>query len=234
MRALVITPTYNEYANLARLASAVLRAAPVDLLVVDDDSPDGTGRLADSLARESGGRVHVIHRPGKQGLGTAYVAGFRWGLERRYEFFFEMDGDFSHAPDDLPRFLAAAAGADVVLGSRYVPGGATPDWPWSRRLLSRGGSLYARTLLGLPFRDLTGGFKCFTRRALEGIQLDGIRANGYGFQIEMTWRCHRAGMRIREIPITFRDRVEGQSKMSGQIVREAMAMVWRLRAEARA
>lgn len=229
MRALVITPTYNERDNLQRLVPAVLSSAPVDHLVVDDGSPDGTGRLADQLARESRGRVHVLHRPGKLGLGTAYLDGFRWGLERGYEFLLEMDCDFSHDPTDLPRFLAAAADADVVLGSRWVPGGATPDWPLRRRWLSRGGSFYARRLLNVGYRDLTSGYKCFRRRALESIDLGAVRANGYGFQIEMTWRCHQAGMRIREIPIVFRDRALGESKMSSHIVWEAMGMVWRLR-----
>ncbi|NLC56586.1 MAG: polyprenol monophosphomannose synthase [Armatimonadetes bacterium] len=229
MRSLVIIPTYNERENLAQLAAAALQAAPVDLLIVDDNSPDGTGHLADCLARESGGRVSVLHRPGKQGLGTAYLTGFRWGLERDYQFLLEMDCDFSHDPADLPRLLAAAADADVVLGSRYVPGGATPDWPWPRRVLSRGGSLYARQILGLGYRDLTGGFKCFRRRALELLDLESIRANGYAFQIEMTWRCHLAGLRIVEIPIVFHDRRVGQSKMSRQIVWEAIGTVWRMR-----
>lgn len=233
MQALVIVPTYNERTNLMRLVPAVLAAAPVDILVVDDNSPDGTGQLADDLAVEHAGRVHVLHREGKQGLGTAYLAGFRWGLRHGYDYLFEMDCDFSHPPEALPRFLEAIRHADVVLGSRYVPGGATPDWPRRRRLLSQGGSFYARTVLGLPYRDLTGGFKCFRRTALQSLDLEGIRTSGYGFQIEMTWRCHRAGLTILEIPITFRDRVEGQSKMSGKIVREALAMVWQLRREGR-
>ncbi|HHX40714.1 MAG TPA: polyprenol monophosphomannose synthase [Armatimonadetes bacterium] len=229
MRAVVITPTYNERENLQRLVPAVLNTAPVDHLIVDDSSPDGTGQLADELARASRGRVHVLHRPGKQGLGTAYIEGFRWGLERGYELILEMDCDFSHDPADLPRFIAAASDADVVLGSRWIAGGAAPDWPWQRRWLSRGGSFYARRLLNVPYRDLTSGYKCFRRRALERIDLGSVQANGYGFQIEMTWRCHQAGMRVREIPIVFRDRTLGESKMSSQIVWEAMGMVWRLR-----
>jgi dolichol-phosphate mannosyltransferase len=233
MRALVVTPTYNERANLVRMAPAVLRAAPVEMLIVDDNSPDGTGELADSLARESHGRIHVLHREGKQGLGTAYVTGFRWGLQRRYDLLIQMDCDFSHNPDDLPRFLAAAEQADVVIGSRYVAGDDTPDWPWTRRVLSRSGSLYARSVLGLPYQDLTGGYKCFRRQALDRIGLESVHASGYGFQIEMNWRCHQAGLRIAEIPIVFNDRVEGQSKMSGRIVLEAMGLVWRLRRESR-
>lgn len=232
MRALVIVPTYNEFENLGRLVPAVLRSAPADLLVVDDASPDGTGHLADRLAREHAGRVHVLHRAGKQGLGTAYIDGFRWGLQRDFQFLMEMDCDFSHRPEDLPRLLSAAASADVVLGSRYVPGGDTPGWPWTRRLLSRGGSAYAGRVLGLPYHDLTGGFKCFARRALERINLSGIRSTGYGFQIEMTWRCHQAGLRILEVPIVFQERAAGESKMSGRIVWEAMGMVWGLRREA--
>jgi dolichol-phosphate mannosyltransferase len=230
LSALVVVPTYNERDNLEPLVGAVLeQSADLSLLVVDDNSPDGTGALADRLRHAWPGRIDVLHRPGKLGLGTAYIAGFKWALARGYDYIVEMDADFSHDPTSLPRLLDAARQSDLALGSRYVPGGGTPDWSLSRRIISRGGSLYARTILGLPVRDLTGGFKCFRRRTLEALDLDAVRSEGYAFQIELTYRVFQLGGRIAEIPITFADRRVGQSKMSGRIVREAMVAVWRMR-----
>ena len=229
-QALVIIPTYNERENIARIIDAALAQDPsVNVLVVDDGSPDGTGQIADGIAAGSR-RVHVLHRPQKQGLGTAYVSGFRWALERDFEYIFEMDADFSHDPRHLPEFLAAAQDADVVRGSRYLSGRVTVvNWPMSRLLLSYGANIYARIVTGLGLWDLTGGFKCWRRKVLAAIDLNLIRSNGYAFQIEMTVRAWRKGFRIREIPIVFTDRTEGRSKMSGHIVREAIWMVWRLR-----
>lgn len=226
---LIVIPTYNERENLPELLDQVHAALPDGhVLIVDDGSPDGTGALADERAAADD-RVHVMHREGKQGLGTAYLAGFRWALERDYTHVFEMDADFSHEPRMLPTLLAATEGADFALGSRWVKGGGTVNWPLKRRVLSRGGSLYARTVLGLSVRDLTGGFKCFTRRVLEGIDLDGIHAKGYGFQVELTFRAVQAGFKPVEVPIRFADRVAGQSKMSGSIFAEALTLVWKLR-----
>jgi dolichol-phosphate mannosyltransferase len=229
-RVLVIVPTYNERDNLPAIVAAVHEHLPQgDVLVVDDASPDGTGQLADDLA-SADKQVHVLHRAGKQGLGTAYIAGFRWALARDYEFVFEMDCDFSHDPKYLPELLATAEkGADLVLGSRYVDGGGTVNWGPFRKLISRGGSLYARSILGVPIRDLTGGFKCFRRRVLEALDLDGISSKGYGFQIETTWRTLKMGYRVVEVPIVFVDRRVGQSKMSKTIFVEALTLVWKLR-----
>ncbi len=228
-RPLVIIPTYNEIENLSRVLDAVLAELPsAHVLVVDDGSPDGTGALADARAAADG-RIHVLHRTAKEGLGRAYIAGFGWGLARDYTHLFEMDADFSHPPDRLPALLTATEHFDVALGSRWVKGGGTEGWPLERRLLSRGGSLYARTVLGVQIRDLTGGYKCFRRRVLEAIELDAISAVGYGFQIELTWRVLQKGFTVTEVPITFVDRVAGQSKMSGAIFREALALVWKLR-----
>lgn len=231
--ALVIIPTYNEAQNLPEILPQVLAQNPrIEVLVVDDGSPDGTGELADDYASREP-RVHVLHREGKQGLGTAYRAGFRWALERSYEYVFEMDSDFSHDPRHLPEFLKAAGSADLVLGSRYLHGKVTVvNWPMSRLLLSYGANIYARIVTGLKICDATGGYKCFRRRVLEAIDLDAVRSNGYSFQIEMSFRAHRKGFRIAEIPIVFTDRTEGQSKMSGAIIREAVWMVWRLRLQA--
>jgi len=226
---LIITPTYNEKDNLRRLIEAIHRVVPeAHVLIVDDNSPDGTGALADELSNTDS-RVHVLHREGKLGLGTAYIAGFRYALERDYSLVFEMDADFSHRPEHLPEFLAAAEHADLVLGCRYMEGGGTEDWGILRKGLSRGGNLYARTILGLPFRDLTGGFKCFRREVLETIDLDQIGSAGYAFQIELTWRTQRAGFRIAETPIMFPDRTEGVSKMNKGIILEALWRVARLR-----
>lgn len=227
---LVIVPTYNERENLEALATEVLARLPTaDLLIVDDNSPDGTGALAEALrAREP--RIEVVHRPGKLGLGTAYLAGFRHGLARGYDYLVEMDCDFSHDPQYLPALIERArAGADLVLGSRYVAEGGTRNWSWSRRAISRGGNLYARAVLGLPIEDLTGGFKCFRRAVLEQVGLDEVRSEGYAFQIELTYRAWRRGFRIEELPIVFVDRRVGQSKMSRRIVGEAVWMVWRVR-----
>jgi dolichol-phosphate mannosyltransferase len=228
---LVIIPTYNESENLARLVDIVLSQGPFDVLVVDDHSPDGTGELADALAVRYTDRVGVLHRAGKQGLGTAYRAGFKYALTRGYQHVFEMDADFSHDPASLPALLGALQDADVVLGSRYAPGGATVNWPVWRRLLSKGGSMYAALILGLPFRDLTGGFKGISATVLRSLDLDGIQSNGYAFQIEVTYRAYRNGFRIVECPITFADRRLGQSKMRSAIVIEALRIVWRLRSE---
>lgn len=229
VRPVVVIPTYNESENLPALLDAVHAALPMaDVLVVDDNSPDGTGRMADERAARDGW-VKVLHRPGKQGLGRAYLAGFAWALERDYTHVFEMDADFSHDPRALPVLLDATREADVALGSRWVAGGGTVGWPLKRQLLSRGGSLYARTVLGVGIRDLTGGFKCFRRAVLEAIELDSVVTVGYGFQIELTWRALQKGFAVVEVPIRFVDRVAGQSKMSGAIFREALAVVWKLR-----
>lgn len=228
--ALVVVPTYNESMNLPQIVPQILAQDPrIDVLVVDDNSPDGTGRIADEMARANP-RVHVLHRAGKQGLGTAYLAGFRWALERAYEFIFEMDADFSHDPAHLKEFLKAAEGADLVLGSRYLAGRVTVvNWPMGRLLLSYFANVYARWVTGLRIWDLTGGFKCFRRRVLEAIDLTQVRSNGYAFQIEMSVRAWRKQFRLAEVPIVFVDRTEGQSKMHGGIVREAVWMVPRLR-----
>ena len=229
-RALVIVPTYNERDTVRRIIDAVVTQGPLfEILIVDDGSPDGTGAIVDEIAAVNK-RVHVLHRPRKMGLGTAYLAGFRWALERDYEFIFEMDADFSHDPNHLPVFLESAGDADLVLGSRYRQGKVTVvNWPISRLILSYAANIYARAVTGLPLYDGTGGFKCFRRRVLESIPLDEVRSNGYAFQIEMSFRAWRRGFRIVEIPIVFVDRTEGQSKMSRRIVWEAIWMVWRLR-----
>jgi len=228
--ALVCIPTYNEQENVESIVRAVLEADPrTDVLVVDDASPDGTGALADALARESS-RVHVLHRPGKAGLGRAYLAAFHWGLERGYQFLLEMDADWSHHPRYLPLLLdRATSQADLVLGSRWVRGGGTLNWGTGRQLISKGGSLYARLVLGLPIRDLTGGFKCFRAEVLRAIDLDSVHSTGYAFQIELTYRAIRRGFRVVEVPIVFEDRRVGQSKMSRAIVLEALLMVWKIR-----
>jgi len=229
-RALVIIPTYNERENLTTIVPLVLEQDPrLEVLVVDDNSPDGTGDLADALAGADQ-RVHVLHRAGKAGLGTAYVAGFRWAIEQRYDYVFEMDADLSHDPRHLPTLLAEMADADLVIGSRYLNRRVTViNWPMSRLMLSYFANVYARRVTGLRLWDSTGGYKCYRRAVLEGVDLDRVRSNGYSFQIEMSFRAWRKGFRIKEITITFTDRNVGQSKMSGRIVREAIWMVWRLR-----
>ena len=227
-KTLVIVPTYNERENLPSLVARVMaQPAVVELLVVDDNSPDGTGKLADELA-ERNPLVHVLHRQEKNGLGRAYLAGFQWALERDYEFIFEMDGDFSHNPDDIPAFLAAAQGAELVLGSRYRDGIRVINWPLRRLMLSMGAGKYVRFVTGMPYSDPTGGYKCFRRRTLLSINLDEVRSNGYSFQIEMTHKVWRQGMKIAEVPIIFTDRFQGTSKMSKRIMWEAFLMVWRL------
>jgi dolichol-phosphate mannosyltransferase len=226
---LVVVPTYNERVNLPLVVPAILQQDPrLEVLVVDDNSPDGTGQLADELAASTG-RVHVLHRPAKSGLGKAYLAGFRWGLEQKYDLIFEMDADFSHDPKFLGDFVRATDEADVVIGSRYRTGVNVINWPISRLLLSIGANQYARWITGLPLADSTGGFKCFRREVLEAIDFEKVRSNGYSFQIEMSFRAWKKGFRLLEIPIVFTDRVEGQSKMDGRIVREAIWMVWWLR-----
>jgi dolichol-phosphate mannosyltransferase len=233
-RFLLCLPTYDERENLEAMVEAlgaVRERTPVpgDVLVIDDNSPDGTGAIADELATDRPW-LHVLHRPVKRGLGRAYLAGFRWALERDYAYILEMDCDFSHDPESVPSLLdAAIAGGDLVLGSRYVPGGGVRDWGLSRRLISAGGCLYARTILGVKVRDLTGGFKCFRRAVLERIPLDDVDAQGYMFQIEMTYRALRDGFPVVEVPITFADRMRGGSKMSRRIVLEAVRRVPELR-----
>jgi dolichol-phosphate mannosyltransferase len=230
----VVLPTYNERENVERMADAILASLPeASLLIVDDSSPDGTGELADTIAAREG-RVSVLHRPAKKGLGVAYRDGFRWVLERAdAKAVVQMDADFSHDPADLPRLLAPLMGnADLVLGTRYMRGGSTVGWPWYRRLISRGGTLFARTVLLLPYRDLTGGFKAWRRELLESIRLRETSGSGYGFQVETTWWAHRRGASIVQVPIVFRERTAGASKMTGGIVGEAMALVIKLRVDA--
>jgi dolichol-phosphate mannosyltransferase len=227
---LVIIPTYDERENVKPMAEAVLARLPEgDVLFVDDNSPDGTGALLDELAAGNP-RIHVMHRAGKQGLGRAYIAGFKWALERDYDAVFEMDADFSHDPAELPQFMQAIESADLVLGSRYIGGIRVMNWPMSRLLISTGAGRFVRLVTGLPIQDPTGGFKCFRREVLEAIDLDHITSNGYSFQIEMTHTAWMKGFRIREIPITFEDRRAGYSKMSTAIAKEAFFMVIKLAA----
>ncbi len=229
-RGLVIVPTFNERENVARIIEMVLAQDPrLSVLIVDDGSPDGTGGIVDEIAATND-RVHALHREKKMGLGTAYLAGFKWALARDYAFIFEMDADFSHDPGHLPEFLRAIADADVVLGSRYRDGKVTVvNWPMSRLMLSYAANIYARMVTGLQLFDATGGYKCFRREVLATIDLDDVRSNGYAFQIEVSFRAWKKGFKIAEIPIVFTDRTEGESKMSKRIVREAIWMVWRLR-----
>ena len=227
-KALIIVPTYNERDNLPPLIERLLKLpVPVEVLVVDDNSPDGTGQLADEIAAKNP-LVKVLHRQEKNGLGRAYIAGFKWALERDYEFIFEMDGDFSHNPDDIPSFLKAAEKADLVIGSRYRNGIRVINWPLKRLMLSMGAGKYVRIITGMPISDPTGGYKCFRRKTLQALDLDAIRSNGYSFQIEMSHKIWRQGLRIAEVPIVFTDRFVGTSKMSRKIVWEALFMVWRL------
>jgi dolichol-phosphate mannosyltransferase len=225
---IVIVPTYNERENLPNVVARLMRL-PVELhlLVVDDNSPDGTGILADEFAAKDP-RIHVLHRQEKAGLGRAYCAGFEWALEQGYEFIFEMDGDLSHNPDDIPAFLGAIQNADLVIGSRYSNGIRVINWPLNRLILSLGAASYVRTITGMPFSDPTGGYKCFRRSALQAVDISSVQSNGYSFQVELTHKIWRQGLRILEVPITFTDRFHGSSKMSGKIVREALLMVWRL------
>jgi dolichol-phosphate mannosyltransferase len=232
-RTLVVTPTYNEIDNLPRFIGAVRATLPdADVLIVDDNSPDGTGALADSLASKDE-HVRVLHRPGKRGLGTAYVDAFTRGLSEGYDRFFEMDADLSHDVRHLPDFVRALdEGYDIIIGSRNIPGGRVEGWGPGRNFISKGGSFYSRTILGLPIQDLTSGYKAFTRRALTAIGLEKVHSNGYSFQIEMTYRAVLRGMRVKEVPIVFVDRTQGRSKMSRKIFLEAVGMVWKLRIDA--
>jgi len=225
---LIIVPTYNERENVSALQQAVLSACPeADLLFVDDNSPDGTGALLDELCA-SHSRIHVLHRKDKQGLGRAYIAGFKWALDRHYAFIMEMDADFSHDPKSVPDLVHAAQSADVALGSRYIGGIRVINWPLGRLILSRGAGLYVKLITGLPCTDPTGGFKCFRRAVLQHINLDEVRSNGYSFQIEMSHNAWQAGFHIVDVPITFEERRSGQSKMNAAIFREALWMVWKL------
>lgn len=229
MKTLVIIPTYNERENIEKIVPLAIEKDPsIHVLIVDDNSPDGTGEIADSMSKEND-RLFVIHRPNKSGLGTAYITGFKFALQRSYDYIFEMDSDFSHDPKYIPHFLEAIKDADLILGSRYISGVNVINWPMSRLLLSYYANVYSRVITGLPVKDATGGFKCYRREVLEAIDLDKVKSNGYSFQIEMSFRAWKKGFRIKEIPIVFEDRRVGQSKMSKKIVREAVWMVWRLR-----
>jgi dolichol-phosphate mannosyltransferase len=226
-RLLVVMPTYNEAATVRKVVERVRAAVPTaEVLIVDDSSPDGTGEIADSLAQLDS-HVHTLHRARKEGLGKAYVAGFRWGLERDFDTLVEMDADGSHQPEELPNLLAALRDADLVLGSRYVAGGRVVDWPWRRELLSRGGNTYSRIALGVPLRDSTGGYRAYRASALRRLELATVASAGYCFQVDLAWRAVRSGLRVAEVPITFVERTEGASKMSGAIVREALWQVTR-------
>lgn len=228
-RTLVVVPTFDEAENIPRLIPAVLDQAPhLDMLIVDDGSPDGTADLVKAMQKDDP-RIHLIERPGKMGLGTAYVEGFRFAIRHGYDRVFEMDADFSHDPAEIPNFLAASEKADLVIGSRYTNGVRVLNWPIKRLLLSYFANVYTRFMIGLPLHDATGGFKCYRRAVLEAISLDGIRSNGYAFQIEMSFKAWKKGFRLVEIPIVFHDRRSGFSKMSKSIVYEALFMLWRLR-----
>ena len=229
MKAIVIVPTYNEADNIRELVPRILEQEPgMEILIVDDNSTDGTGALVDELMQTEP-RLHVLHRPGKMGLGTAYVDGFRYALERDYDYVFEMDADFSHDPDSLPAFLEAIQDADLVVGSRYLTGVTVVNWPLSRLILSYCANLYTRIITWMPLKDATGGFKCFRRATLEQVDLSRVNSDGYGFQIEMNFKVWRRGLRIKEIPILFVDRRVGISKMNKKIIWEAMWLVWKLR-----
>ncbi len=231
MKKLVIIPTYNEKENIEKIARKVF-SLPGDyhLLIVDDGSPDGTGEIVKRLQQEFSGKLHLIERKGKLGLGTAYIAGFKWALHRDYEYIFEMDADFSHDPDDLNRLYdACAKGTDVVVGSRYTSGGKVVNWPWDRIFISKGGAFYTKMILWMPVNDPTAGFVCYNRKVLSTIPLDEVHFIGYAFQIEMKYRAWKLGFKIGEVPITFRDRKEGTSKMSKGIIKEAMYGVWKMR-----
>jgi dolichol-phosphate mannosyltransferase len=229
-KALVITPTYNEAENIANLIPKVLRhSSDLEMLIVDDNSSDGTADLVQQAQKKNPGRVHLIQRPKKAGLGTAYVAGFKFAIEHHYDYVFEMDADFSHNPKDIPNFLEKIQEYDLVIGSRYYRGVSVVYWPFRRLLLSYLANLYTRIVTGLPIKDATGGFKCYRREVLEGVRLDDIRSNGYAFQIEMSYKAWKKGFRLCEIPIIFVDRNHGVSKMSKSIVYEAVFMVWKLK-----
>jgi dolichol-phosphate mannosyltransferase len=229
MNTLIIIPTYNELENLPRLLPEVLsKDESIKVLIVDDNSPDGTAAFVENEMKNNN-RIHLLKRQSKQGLGTAYIAGFKYALQNNYEFIFEMDADFSHDPKEIPRFLDEIKNSDVILGSRYINGVNVINWPLRRLLLSSFANLYTRVITGMPIHDATGGFKCFRREVLEAIDLDRVKSNGYAFQIEMTFKAWKKGFKVKEIPIIFVDRVKGKSKMSKKIVREAVTMVWKLR-----
>ncbi len=229
MKSLIIIPTYKEKENIERLVRTLFDLGQeIEILIVDDNSPDGTGDIVDRLAARDG-RIHVLHRPGKLGLGSAYIQGFKFALDRGYDLIFEMDADFSHDPSYIPHFLEKIGEYDLVLGSRYVQGVNVINWPMSRLLLSYFANIYTRIITGLPVKDATGGFKCYRRSVLQAIDLDNVKSDGYSFQIEMTFKCWKKGFRISEMPIIFYERQRGHSKMSKKIVREAVVMVWRLR-----
>ena len=229
MKTLIIIPTYNEYENVPPLLERIFSYVPqTDILIVDDNSPDGTGELVDKMALADD-RIHVIHRAGKLGLGTAYVTGFKYAIAHDYDAAFEMDADFSHDPQYLPNFLTAIEHADLVIGSRYIAGGATPNWSITRRFISGGGNIFARIVLGMPVHDCTAGFRCYRREVLESIDLDTVESQGYGFQVELVYRVMKQGFRIVETPIVFMDRRVGKSKMSRKIVLEAFTYVLRAR-----
>jgi len=229
MKVLVITPTYNEKENIERLVQAVLKLnKTIELLIIDDNSPDGTGDIVETLM-ESEPRLHIIKRAGKMGLGSAYVTGFKYALQNGYEYIMEMDADFSHNPDDIPRLLEVAKDYDLVIGSRYCNGINIINWPIERLLISYFASKYVRIITGMPIKDPTGGFKCFNRKVLEKIDLDNIRSEGYSFQIEMNYKAWMKGFRLKEVSIVFTERMDGHSKMSRKIVYEAAWMVWKLR-----
>ncbi len=222
MKSLIIIPTYNEKENINRLIPEILKYLPnTHILFIDDNSPDGTADTIKTLQRTNP-KLHLLERPGKLGLGSAYIQGFKWALKREYEFIFEMDGDFSHHPKYLPKLLEVARTHDLALGSRYIKDGGVENWPVHRKLLSLGGSFYSRTLLGLPYKDLTGGFKCFRRKVLQSLNLDQIQSEGYCFQVELTYRAHQKGFKISEVPIIFSERQHGKSKISKKIVLEAL------------
>jgi len=228
-KAIVVIPTYNECENIEKMIHRLIELYPnIHILVVDDNSPDGTGKYVEDKSKEDD-RIHVIHRAGKLGLGTAYVAGFKYVLERDYDYVVQMDADFSHDPKDVGRLLEAIEQNDLVIGSRYIQGVNVINWPMSRLLLSYFASIYTRVITGMPVMDATGGFKCFRREVLQNINLDKVKSNGYSFQIEMNFKTYKMNFRIKEIPIVFTDRVEGTSKMSKKIVHEAVTMVWKLR-----
>jgi len=229
MKTLIIIPTYNELENLPRLLPEVLsKEEGIHILIVDDNSPDGTAAFVENEMKNNN-RIHLIKRPSKQGLGTAYIAGFKFAIQNGYDFIFEMDADFSHDPKEIPRFLDEIKSADVILGSRYINGVNVINWPMRRLLLSWFANIYTRVITGMPLHDATGGFKCFRREVLEAIDLDRVTSNGYAFQIEMSFKAWKKGFKVKEIPIIFVDRVKGKSKMSKKIVREAVTMVWKLR-----
>ena len=229
MKTLIIIPTYNEFENLPKLLPAVLsKDISINVLIVDDNSPDGTAAFVESEMKNND-RIHLLKRSSKQGLGTAYIAGFKYALENGFDLIFEMDADFSHDPNEIPKFLEEIKNSDLVLGSRYITGVNVINWPMRRLLLSWFANLYTRAITGISVHDATGGYKCFRKEVLQAIDLDKVTSNGYAFQIEMTFKAWKKGFRVKEIPIIFVDRVKGKSKMSKKIVREAVTMVWKLR-----